>query len=430
MVHGMQGLNIAVIGCGSAGPAAALLLHRAGHRVRLFERVPELLPVGAGFMLQPTGLEVLEKLGLLAQVLAHGASVTQLRCETKRGRRLLQLDYAEVAPHAYGIGMHRAALLSIFVAALADEGLSVELGSEVDDIEIGADQKATLVLGDRREGPFDLVVCCDGARSQLRDAQGPKHRADAYPWGAFWYICADHEGAFDGCLRQVVHGARHMVGILPTGRTLDDATPLVSVFWSVELTQADALLAGGLEAFKEAALDLNPAIAPLLAQLESFDQLALARYMDVRMKPWHRGPLVFIGDSAHATSPQLGQGVNLALVDALALSESIGSQVDVSAALDHYHHARRRQLSYYQFTTRWLTPFFQSRSGILAWLRDLAFPVAGLLGPLRRQMVQTMCGVKLGFLRRSLPMPRLALPAETRPQKQADDRQKPANQAS
>lgn len=412
MVLAMQGLNIAVIGCGSAGPAAALLLHRAGHRVRLFERVEELLPVGAGFMLQPTGLEVLDKLGLLDKILEHGALVSQLHCRTRGGLRLLQLDYVEVDPLAFGVGMHRATFLSLFVAALAEEGIATELGCDVTGIEEGADHKATLVLGDRREGPFDLVVCCDGARSELRTSLGPGHRAKVYPWGAFWSICADPDGSFAGCLSQVVDGTRRMLGVLPTGATLDDASPLVSVFWSVELARADAVRAAGIDAYKRALLEMNPAVQPLVEQIASFDQVALARYMDIRMRPWHRGSVVFIGDAAHATSPQLGQGVNLALVDALALSECVSAQADLPSALHSYYRMRRRQLSYYQFTTRWLTPFFQSRSRVLGWVRDLAFPVAGVLSPLRKQMVRTMCGVKRGFVRKSLPMPQLPCRAD------------------
>ena len=57
-------LRIAIVGSGTAGPAAAIFLARAGHEVILFEKAPQKLPVGAGFLLQPTGLSVLAQLGL------------------------------------------------------------------------------------------------------------------------------------------------------------------------------------------------------------------------------------------------------------------------------------------------------------------------------------------------------------------------------
>ena len=58
-------LRIAVIGCGIAGPAAALFLRRLDAEVTVFDKVPNLCPVGAGFLLQPAGLDVLNQLKLL-----------------------------------------------------------------------------------------------------------------------------------------------------------------------------------------------------------------------------------------------------------------------------------------------------------------------------------------------------------------------------
>jgi 2-polyprenyl-6-methoxyphenol hydroxylase-like FAD-dependent oxidoreductase len=57
-------LRIAIVGSGTAGPAVATFLARDGHDVHLFERAPQKLPVGAGFLLQPTGLAVLNELGI------------------------------------------------------------------------------------------------------------------------------------------------------------------------------------------------------------------------------------------------------------------------------------------------------------------------------------------------------------------------------
>ena len=55
----MGDLDIAVAGCGIAGLAGALLLHRRGHAVTLYERFEQPRPLGSGLLLQPTGLAVL-----------------------------------------------------------------------------------------------------------------------------------------------------------------------------------------------------------------------------------------------------------------------------------------------------------------------------------------------------------------------------------
>jgi 2-polyprenyl-6-methoxyphenol hydroxylase-like FAD-dependent oxidoreductase len=67
-------LRIAIVGSGTAGPAVATFLARDGHDVHLFERAPQKLPVGAGFLLQPTGLAVLNELGIRDDLMPDIAS--------------------------------------------------------------------------------------------------------------------------------------------------------------------------------------------------------------------------------------------------------------------------------------------------------------------------------------------------------------------
>lgn len=72
--------------------------------------------------------------------------------------------------------------------------------------------------GRLRTGPFDLVVLCDGARSHLRDGMRALTKTvRPYPWGALWFIGHDRDGRHASRLHQIVRGARHMIGLLPTG---------------------------------------------------------------------------------------------------------------------------------------------------------------------------------------------------------------------
>src|SRR5262249_5431990 len=113
---------------------------------------------------------------------------------------------------------------------------------------------------------------------------------------------------------------------------------------------------------------------------------------------WSTRNVVYLGDAAHATSPQLGQGCNLALWDALVLSEQLEREErDLAAALDRYTRARRDHLAFYQVATRWLTPFFQGDAALLGWMRDRTMPLFAKLSLTNKIMTQSMLGVMSGF---------------------------------
>lgn len=379
---------------------AATLLGRAGHRVTLYERAERPGPVGAAIVLQPSGLAVLAAMGLEESVVARGARLGGLKVRNRKGRVILELDYG-LDPNWFGLGVGRGEIFDALYSA-AREVVTVRTGVEVSGLRgDGGASGGAQVLSAQAHGELGrhrLVVVADGARSKLADVV-PGRKVVGYPWGALWFV-----GAWDGetgLLEQVGDGARRFVGVLPMGQRR------ASLFWSLRQSRLEAWREG-FARWREEVVALAPMARPLVEQVESADQVLFAPYFDVRMKRWSKPGVVVIGDAAHATSPQLGQGTNLALVDAWVLAKVIGeSGVD---GLEHYDRLRRRQLAYYQRATRWLTPFFQSDSRVLGWMRDLGFPLMRWLPPVRRLMMASMAGVASGFFGRREPP--LILPEE------------------
>lgn len=392
-----QPQSFVIVGAGTAGLAAALLLRRAGHAVEVSERVPTPGPVGAGILLQPTGLFVLDALGLAEGALTHGARVERLYGRTTGGRRVLDLAYADLAPGLAGLGIHRGVLFELLYQAVLAAGIPVRCGVEVRRIE----ERADGVVLHGPEGPLgppaDRALVCDGARSTLRP---PGASARPYPWGAIWLLLPEPAplGQLDGgTLFQVYRDTRQMLGFLPTGRPWGAAGRQTSLFWSVRVDQAEALRAEGPAALATRIRALFPE-APLEG-LGADDPLLFAPYFDVHLPCPHTERVAWLGDSAHAMSPQLGQGANLALWDAWVLSQS--------ADLPAWARARRDHLRFYQLASRWLTPFFQSSFPVLAPLRDLVAGPLHAWGWYRRQMLGSLAGAKTGIFSSLPESPRL-----------------------
>ena len=390
-------MNIAIIGGGTAGAAAALFLARDGHKVTLHERVATPSPVGAGLLIQPTGMAVLQALGLLDGILAKGAHIDQLYGTSHTGRVVMDLRYSDWRATAFGLGLHRGVLFNALWRALGPQGVEVRTGSDVTQM----DDRGTSVMlrsaaGDL--GSYDLVVLADGTRSALREQLGIAHRAKPYPWGAVWAVLPDPQQNYRGCLRQWYRRAGQMLGVMPTGAGPANELPVVSMFWSLRADRLATWRAMGLAAWKREVADLAPETRNLLAHIGSAEQMTWANYSDVVMRQWHRGRVVVIGDCAHAMSPQLGQGANLALIDAQTLAASLRTESDPALALKHYSRTRRAHLRYYQLASRWLTPVYQSDHTLIPWLRDGLTNLTCKLPFARGQMLDTLAGVKAGVL--------------------------------
>ena len=397
----MKPLDIAVVGYGTAGQAAALCLGRDGHRVQVFERAPAPGPVGAGLLLQPSGLQALWQIGLLAPALRMGRIVRRLYGDLEDGRPVMDMRYAGLDARLFGVGIQRGALFTLLHEAAASV-CTLQAGREVDAVDAHSGHVRS--ADGRSEGPFDLVIAADGASSRLRAQLGRTRVDQPYPWGALWCLVPERDWAHPDQLRQRYRGARMMSGMLPVGRRADDPVPRLSFFWSLPVALFAHWRSRPLAEWRDEVSALWPEIAPWVQTIERAEQLATASYRDsVLADQWHRGRLVAMGDAAHAMSPQLGQGVNMALLDALALRDALRAAGTLDQRLSAYAHARRSHVGIYQFWSRWLTPLFQSDSRVAAGLRDLALHPLGRLPGGRGNMLQVLAGTRRGWFGR-LPL--------------------------
>ena len=191
-------------------------------------------------------------------------------------------------------------------------------------------------------------------------------------------------------LTQVYRRADRMIGAMPIGTGGMD-TNKAAIFWSLRRDAHEDWQAAGLDPWKDEASALWPDIAPFLDQVTDPAQMTMARYTHGTLMRPYDDRLAIIGDAAHRASPQLGQGANMALLDALALREALRRAAGM-AALKLYAKARRWHVRSYQAMSHVFTPQYQSDSRILPILRDrMLFPLS-MVPPVPRLLTRLVRG--------------------------------------
>ena len=365
--------NVVIGGAGIGGLALAARLAARGAEVLVLDQAPAPAPVGSGFVLQPVGLAALADLGLAERVIALGARIDRLHGETVDGRLVLSAAYAAGGRARFGVSLQRAALFGLLRGAALGAGAVIRQSAKV---VAGDASGLTLETGERVEG--GLVVDALGATSPLSPDPGAE-----LDYGALWATLQwrPEDGFAANTLEQRYWRASKMAGVLPIGAREDDAMQRVAYFWSLRREAMAAWRNGPLDDWKAEATALWPATAPLLGQIRSHDDLVPAVYRHRTLRSPVTDGLVHIGDSYHAASPQLGQGANMALLDAAALDYAFAAAPHRDEALRDYSARRRWHVRLYQLASRLFTPVYQSDSRILPWIRDRAMAPVSRIWP-------------------------------------------------
>jgi 2-polyprenyl-6-methoxyphenol hydroxylase-like FAD-dependent oxidoreductase len=375
---------IAVAGCGPCGLAAALLLARQGHAVTLFERFDTPRAIGSGLMIQPTGLAVLRQLGLETRIRSEGAVIRRLHGVAGR-RVVLDVRYDSLRENRlggaalHGIGLHRASLFGALHDAVRAYGVELRTGHTVTGSRLAPEGRVLTFADGTCSEPFGLVVDALGTRTPLAPPTGQNLR-----YGALWASLdwAEGAGLDPQSLTQRYRRSSTMAGIMPmgpgSGGPNGTGKQRAAFFWSLRADRLQEWKAAGLGAWKERVRALWPELEPYLGQIVDPEQLTFARYAHRTLSRAAEPGLVHIGDAWHSASPQLGQGANMALLDAWALAHGIATTGDLAAGVAAAIAMRRRHVALYQALTWLFTPVYQSDSRLLPLLRDW------LVGPISR----------------------------------------------
>jgi FAD-dependent urate hydroxylase len=327
-----SGLRILVVGAGLAGLAVARTLRRAGFEPDAVERLPASAEAGAGLYLPGNVARALRTLGVHEAVRPLGALITRQRLHNARGQLLVEIDVTQLWG-AVGEcrGMPRADLHRVLLAGAGE----VRHGVAVRALEID-DGTAKVELSDGGTGEYDLVVAADGRRSTVRALAG---LGEQRPVGQIAYRTVISDGPeLDAWTVLLGRGTSLLALPIGDGRVYCYADELPAR-GHVPSTPADPV-ARVREVFGGYG-------GPAPAILDRLEKMQADVLEEVAVPSWVRGPVVLIGDAAHAAAPNMAQGAAMALEDAVALAEELSRARTVEQALSGYE-ARRRP------RTRWV----------------------------------------------------------------------------
>jgi 2-polyprenyl-6-methoxyphenol hydroxylase-like FAD-dependent oxidoreductase len=361
--------HVVVVGAGIGGLAASLVLSRVAKQVTLVERAEHPAEVGAALALQANGMAVLTRLGLLPSVARAGARIDRMDIRNASGQVLLTTnmpDFGGGLDHAIAVrrtDLHQLLLdavlgggsvLARFGCTLlsADPGGSVVVQSSPSN---GGAEAATTLHA-------DLVVGADGVSSAVRNKGGFHSKLSA----GSSYVRAIVEAPGNPWFEEFWTPLGSF-GRAPLG---GDTTYLWAAAHSPVV--ADAVSRRDLRSFAEQWRRVLPLAGELLAQVSSFDDLLLNTVRRVDCRPWFSGRLVLVGDAAHAMAPNLGQGANSALSDAVALAEALATTSSIPTALERYDNQRRPVLRRVQDVAGILQRLCNLRQSTAIRIRDAA----------------------------------------------------------
>ncbi len=386
-------MRIAVVGCGPGGLACALFLHRAGHEVAIFDQFEKPRPMGSGLLIQPSGQSVLARLGLLERIVQLSAPVTRLYgINVAGGKRALDMEYRHLGTDSCAYGIHRASLFETLFDAVRGENIAIYTGHRLIGAAANQGEGVELQFEGLASTAFDLLVDASGSNSGL--ATG---KVNVLPFAALWTtvdMAAGTEVAVSA-LDQRYLGAQKMAGIMPIGANPDSGNPGAALFWSIKPEEWPIVQERGFSAWQAEFLELWPEARPFVEQIDGFERLTLAVYRHRTGRAVSHSSIFHIGDSWHSTSPQLGQGANMALLDAEALANAISDASDINDVARHYSYARADHVALYQALSYIFTPLYQSTSALLPVLRDTIIHHGARL-PVVRSMIAHIVSGNLG----------------------------------
>jgi 2-polyprenyl-6-methoxyphenol hydroxylase-like FAD-dependent oxidoreductase len=355
--------KIVIVGGGIGGMALAAALTRRGAPPLVLEQASELGEVGSGLGVLPSAVHALRSLGVSESLFEGAAPLRRVRLGSHRGRELAVLDVTRVFERvgAGGYVMRRTALHAA-LARLVDPAC-VRTGARVRGLRSVEGGVEIALEGEGEPLRAELVVGADGLRSAVRrhllGDVPPRYAGETI----FRGVADVRPEPTDVCREIFGPGRRFGYYDLGAGQTY---------YWATSPEPEGTVIAPAeRRAYLRARFAGWPFGVPDLIEHTPDGQFLQNDIFDrPPLRSWHRGRVVLLGDAAHPTTPNMGQGACMAIEDAVVLARRLAEGGDREAALRAYAAERAGRTAMITRLSRLWGAVGLWASRPLVWLRD------------------------------------------------------------
>lgn len=354
--------NFTILGGGIAGLTAAIALKKIGIEAKVYEGAPEFKPVGAGIVLAANALRAYQHIDLYNNLKNSGHSISEMSIKDHKGKVITKTSTKGLKNSLDNLAILRADLHDILLSQINDSQITT--GKRSKDLEY-IDNKYKVLFDDNTLLETDYLIVAEGIHSPIRSQVFPEGKI-RYSGYTCW------RGLTDNNLNikepSETWGSKGRFGLVPIGNN--------QIYWfACKNAEKDSVLmkAFTVDDLHENFKDYHFPISEVIKNTP-VDQLIWNDIIDLKPIPQYAfGNLVLIGDAAHATTPNMGQGACMAIEDAVILAECLKDKSSVKDAFLDFEKKRIKR-THHIVNQSWKTgQIAQLENKFIAKIRNMAF---------------------------------------------------------
>ncbi|SMC65444.1 FAD-dependent monooxygenase [Moheibacter sediminis] len=352
--------KFAIIGAGIGGLTVGIMLKKQGFEVEIYEAADSVRGIGAGIGLASNAIKALEYLGLDKEVISISNHLRDFTICDEKGKTILAADTERIKKNydTDNYAIHRADLHQFLSTKISSE--KIHLNKKLKNFIQNKDE-IKLEFEDGTKQSVDFLIGADGVNSKVRQLLIPNSEPR---FAGYWCWRATVDHNFEGLHKSTeVWGKNGRFGITPLKGN--------RIYWyaCINSDMTDDVKNYKLDNLKKSFKDYFPFLKEVL-NLTKEENLISTPIVDLAPIPQYSfGNVLLMGDAAHATTPNMGQGACMALEDVAVLQDELIKN-DINTAFINFEKRRLKRTHYITKTSWRAGKVAQSDNSLVIFLRN------------------------------------------------------------